>query len=306
MLAYAIKRILQIIPVLLVISFLVFFMVHLMPGDPVQTMLGPEATPEQVEIYREALGLNDPLYVQYFDYMKGLFQGDMGISFYTNNPVSQEITERYPNTLRIAILATILASVVGVSIGIAAAVKHNQFTDNLLMVLSMVAVSMPSFFFALLLMLVFSQQLNILPSLGLSSWRHYILPTLTLGLNAVGLISRTTRSAMLDVLGQDYIRTSKSRGIKKSKITFSHALKNALIPVVTVIGLRFGTLLAGATLTETVFSIPGMGRFLVTSVLNRDYPSIQGCILVLAATYVIINTVVDLLYGFIDPRVKYV
>jgi len=304
--AYAIKRILQIIPVLLVISFLVFFMVHLMPGDPVQTMLGTEATPEQVEIYREALGLNDPIHIQYFNYMKGLLRGDMGTSFYTNNPVSQEIAERYPNTLKIAVLATMLASALGVTIGIAAAVKHNQFMDNLLMVLSMISVSMPSFFFALLLMLVFSQQLNILPSLGLSSGLHYILPTLTLGLNAVGLISRTTRSAMLDVLRQDYIRTSKSRGIRKSKITFSHALKNALIPVVTVIGLRFGTLLAGATLTETVFSIPGMGRFLVTSVLNRDYPSIQGCILVLASTYVIINTVVDLLYGFIDPRIKYV
>ena len=306
MFAYAIKRILQIIPVLLVISFLVFFMVHLMPGDPVQTMLGTEATPEQVEIYREALGLNDPIHIQYFNYMKGLLRGDMGTSFYTNNPVSQEIAERYPNTLKIAVLATMLASALGVTIGIAAAVKHNQFMDNLLMVLSMISVSMPSFFFALLLMLVFSQQLNILPSLGLSSGLHYILPTLTLGLNAVGLISRTTRSAMLDVLRQDYIRTSKSRGIRKSKITFSHALKNALIPVVTVIGLRFGTLLAGATLTETVFSIPDMGRFLVTSVLNRDYPSIQGCILVLASTYVIINTVVDLLYGFIDPRIKYV
>lgn len=306
MFAYTIKRILQIIPVLLVISFLVFFMVHLMPGDPVQTMLGTEATPEQVEIYREALGLNDPIHIQYFNYMKGLLRGDMGTSFYTNNPVSQEIAERYPNTLKIAVLATMLASALGVTIGIAAAVKHNQFMDNLLMVLSMISVSMPSFFFALLLMLVFSQQLNILPSLGLSSGLHYILPTLTLGLNAVGLISRTTRSAMLDVLRQDYIRTSKSRGIRKSKITFSHALKNALIPVVTVIGLRFGTLLAGATLTETVFSIPGMGRFLVTSVLNRDYPSIQGCILVLASTYVIINTVVDLLYGFIDPRIKYV
>ena len=306
MFAYAIIRLLQIIPVLLVISFLVFFMVHLMPGDPVQTMLGTEATPEQVEIYREALGLNDPIHIQYFNYMKGLLRGDMGTSFYTNNPVSQEIAERYPNTLKIAVLATMLASALGVTIGIAAAVKHNQFMDNLLMVLSMISVSMPSFFFALLLMLVFSQQLNILPSLGLSSGLHYILPTLTLGLNAVGLISRTTRSAMLDVLRQDYIRTSKSRGIRKSKITFSHALKNALIPVVTVIGLRFGTLLAGATLTETVFSIPGMGRFLVTSVLNRDYPSIQGCILVLASTYVIINTVVDLLYGFIDPRIKYV
>ena len=185
MFAYAIKRILQIIPVLLVISFLVFFMVHLMPGDPVQTMLGTEATPEQVEIYREALGLNDPIHIQYFNYMKGLLRGDMGTSFYTNNPVSQEIAERYPNTLKIAVLATMLASALGVTIGIAAAVKHNQFMDNLLMVLSMISVSMPSFFFALLLMLVFSQQLNILPSLGLSSGLHYILPTLTLGLNAV-------------------------------------------------------------------------------------------------------------------------
>ena len=270
MFAYAIKRILQIIPVLLVISFLVFFMVHLMPGDPVQTMLGTEATPEQVEIYREALGLNDPIHIQYFNYMKGLLRGDMGTSFYTNNPVSQEIAERYPNTLKIAVLATMLASALGVTIGIAAAVKHNQFMDNLLMVLSMISVSMPSFFFALLLMLVFSQQLNILPSLGLSSGLHYILPTLTLGLNAVGLISRTTRSAMLDVLRQDYIRTSKSRGIRKSKITFSHALKNALIPVVTVIGLRFGTLLAGATLTETVFSIPGMGRSFIKSLSTRS------------------------------------
>jgi len=303
---YTIKRILQVIPVIIIISIVVFLLVHLIPGDPVRAMLGLDVDQEVVEAYRETLGLNDPLHIQYFRYISGVIKGDLGTSIYTKNSVWSEIQTRYPFTFKLALLATVSSGFIGAVIGIIAAVWHNKFIDNFLIFISLLSISTPAYFIGLLLMLFFSLRLGLLPSIGLTSPLHYILPVITLSGNSIGLIARTTRSAMLDVLGQDYIRTSKSRGIANSKILFVHALKNALIPVVTVIGLRFGGLLAGATLTETVFSIPGMGRFLVNSVLNRDYPAIQGCVLILAVTFIVINTIIDLLYSWIDPRVKYV
>jgi ABC-type dipeptide/oligopeptide/nickel transport system permease component len=290
---------------LLVLSIIVFFIVRLIPGDPVTVMLGHEIPRDIIEFERERLGLNDPIIVQYLRYLKNLLHGDFGVSLNTNRPVAVEIMERYPATFTLAIGGTIVASLIGILAGIIAAINHNKLFDNLLMSLSLVFVSTPSFFFALILMLIFSLQFRLLPSIGLTSWKHAILPILTLGLRAVGFIARTTRSSMLDVIHQDYIRTSRSRGIPEKIITYSHAFRNAMIPVVTAIGLRFGGLLAGATLVETVFSIPGMGRFLVDSVGNRDYPAVQGSILVLASTFVIVNTAVDIIYGFVDPRVKY-
>ena len=305
MLKYTIKRLLQLVVMLFVLTIVVFYIVRLIPGDPASAMLGASATHAQIEAERERLGLNEPLPVQYQKFMTELLHGNLGTSIQTKKPVSYELGRRFPNTIRLAIGATAVASIFGVLLGIIAAVRHNKFTDNAIMVVSLVAVSMPSFFFALLLMLLFAIELKWLPTIGLDSWKHYIMPILTLSLPTVGYIARTTRSSMLDVINQDYIRTSRARGIPTRVIIFSHALKNVLIPVLTAIGMYFGGLLAGATISETVFSINGIGRFLVTSVQQRDYPAIQGSILVLATIFAVVNTGVDLLYGLVDPRIKY-
>lgn len=290
---------------LLVLSLIVFLMVRMIPGDPVKNMLGIDVPQEMVEIERERLGLNDPYPVQYIRFLGELLHGDLGTSIVTGNPVAEELADRYPNTLILAAGGIVVASVVGVLFGILAAVYHNRFWDNFIMALSMLAVSTPSFFLALILMLVFTLHLGWLPSMGAITPQRMILPIVTLGTQAVGFIARTTRSSMLDIISQDYIRTSRSRGIPSKVITFSHTLKNAMIPILTAIGLRFGSLLAGSAIVETVFSIKGVGRFVVDSVSKRDYPAVQGCILVLAVTFVVVNTAVDLIYALVDPRIKY-
>ena len=304
MFRYILKRLLQLIPMLLILSLIVFFMVRMIPGDPVKNMLGIDVPQEMVEVERERLGLNDPLPQQYLRFMKELFHGDLGTSIVTGKPVWEELMSRYPNTLILAFGGIVVAAIGGILVGILAAVFHNKFWDNCIMVLSMLAVSTPSFFLALILMLVFTLNLRWFPSMGAITPARMVLPIVTLGTQAIGFIARTTRSAMLDVIGQDYIRTSRSRGIPNRVITFSHAFKNALIPILTAIGLRFGGLLAGSAIVETVFSIKGVGRFVVDSVSKRDYPAVQGCVLVLAVTFVVINTLVDLMYAFVDPRIK--
>ncbi len=305
MLKYVVKRILQLIPMLLILSVIVFLMVRMIPGDPVKNMLGIDVPQEMVEVERERLGLNDPYIIQYGRFLNELLHGDLGTSIVTGKPVAEELADRYPNTLILAVGGIAIAAVFGVLVGILAAVYHNKFWDNFITALSMLAVSTPSFFLGLILMLVFTLYLGWLPSMGTITPARMVLPIVTLGTQAVGLIARTTRSSMLDVLGQDYIRTSRSRGIPSSVITFAHALKNAMIPVLTAIGLRFGTMLAGSAIVETVFSIKGVGRFVVDSVSKRDYPAVQGCILVLAVTFVVVNTAVDLIYAAVDPRIKY-
>ena len=309
MLKYTIKRLLQLIPTLIIVSFIVFSMVRLIPGDPITLLYGLSesggADEEYLDYMREQYGLNDPLVVQYANWIGKIFKGDLGTSLYTHKPIITELANRYKNTIILAVGGTVVGSLVGIVFGIIAAINHNKFGDNVIMVFSMLAVSTPSFFLAMLLMLFFSLKLGWLPSLGLKGPAYAVLPILTLGLGAVGMISRTTRSSMLDVINQDYIRTSRSRGIANNKIVFVHALRNALIPVLTAIGLRFGHLLAGAALVETVFSIPGLGRFMVDGISNRDYPVVQSTVLVFAVTFVVVNTIVDLLYGLEDPRVKY-
>ncbi len=305
MLKYTIRRLLQTIPLLIAISFAAFIMMHLVPGDPVRNMMGIEASKEAVEAERERLGLNDPLLVQYGRFLGGVLQGDLGTSIFTKQSVTDEILKKYPATIKLALGGTIFASVVGILAGIVSAVKRNKLTDNIIMVLSLISVSTPSFFLALVLMLFFSLQLGWLPSMGLRTPLHYVLPIITLGMQSVGTIARTTRSSMLEVLGQDYIRTSRSRGIPERVIIYSHAFKNAIIPVLTIVGLRFGGLLAGSMLVETVFSIPGIGRYLVDAVLERDYPVVQSTVLVLACTFVLVNLVVDLLYAVADPKIRY-
>lgn len=300
MLKYTIKRLLQLIPTLIIVSFIVFSMVRLIPGDPITLLYGLSesggADEEYLDYMREQYGLNDPLVVQYANWIGKIFKGDLGTSLYTHKPIITELANRYKNTIILAVGGTVVGSLVGMVFGIIAAINHNKFGDNVIMVFSMLAVSTPSFFLAMLLMLFFSLKLGWLPSLGLKGPAYAVLPILTLGLGAVGMISRTTRSSMLDVINQDYIRTSRSRGIANNKIVFVHALRNALIPVLTAIGLRFGHLLAGAALVETVFSIPGLGRFMVDGISNRDYPVVQSTVLVFAVTFVVVNTIVDLLY----------
>jgi ABC-type dipeptide/oligopeptide/nickel transport system permease component len=304
-LGYTIKRILQVIPVLLIISFICFMMIRLVPGDPVANMLGVNASKEAIAAQRAELGLDKPLLTQYGDFLVKALQGDLGKSITTRRPVIDEIAQRYPATLKLALGATVFAAVVGITFGVLSAVKQNKLTDNVIMVFSLLSVSTPSFFLALVMMLLFSIHLGWLPSMGLRTPLHYVLPIITLGMQSVGLIARTTRSSMLEVLRQDYIRTSRSRGISQAVIVMRHAFKNALIPVVTVVGLRFGGLLAGSMLVEAVFSVPGIGRFMVDGVLKRDYPVVQGTVLVLATTFVLVNLAVDLIYALIDPRIKY-
>lgn len=308
MLKYIIRRLLQLIPTLFLVSVVVFLMVRIIPGDPITLLYGVsegggsnEAT---IEAMREHYGLNDPLIVQYLRWLAGIFHGDLGTSIVTHKTIATELANRYQYTIILALGGTVLGSLLGVIAGIIAATFHNKAGDNIVMVISMIAVSVPSFFLAMLLMLFFCLHLRILPSLGLTTWKHAILPIATLGLGAIGMISRTTRSSMLDVINQDYTRTAKAYGVSKRKIITQYAFKNAFIPVLTAIGLRFGSLLAGATMVETIFNIPGIGTFLVNSVNGRDYPAIQSTVLILSFSFVVVNTIVDILYGFVDPRVK--
>lgn len=305
MLKYIVKRILQMIPMLIILSVVVFGMVRFIPGDPVTMSLGMGAGKEAIAAETARLGLDKPLVQQYFIWLNNILHGDLGTSISTHKSVLYEIGRRFPVTLKLALGATVLSTVVGVVFGIISAVTHGKLADNILMVTSLLAVSTPSFFLAMLLMLAFCLHFHWFAVSGFDNWRNMVLPIVTLGMQEVGYITRITRSAMLDVLGEDYIRTSRARGVSEFVVVCSHAFKNAIIPVLTSVGLRFGSLLAGATLTETVFSIAGIGRLTVDAVSQRDYPLIQGCILVLAVTFVLVNTIVDILYTVADPRIQF-
>ena len=305
MLRYAVKRIAQLIPLLFLVSVVVFMMVRVIPGDPVALLMGEGMPADTMEYERERLGLNDPIYEQYIRYIGDIFSGNLGESIRTGESVAEALSERFPRTLALAAGGTLLGSAIGILMGIVSAVRRNRMADSVISVTSLLSVSTPTFFLSFILLLIFCVNLKWLPSLGLKSFKHAILPIVVLGTHAVGFICRTTRSAMLDVINQDYIRTSRSRGVPKHVIVYSHALKNALIPVLTAVGLRFGGLLAGAALVESVFSIPGVGKYLVDAVGNRDYPVIQSTILLLATMFVVVNTIVDLLYAVVDPRLKY-
>lgn len=304
MLFHAFRRLLEMLTVLLGVSVLVFLMIHMIPGDPARLIAGMEATPEIVEQIREEWGLDQPLYVQYARFLSGAAKGDFGVSYRTGTPVSQEIAERFPITFAIALGGVLLATLVGMSTGVLAAVFHNRVWDGLIMVASLLAISTPSYWLALMMMLVFSLSLGWLPSIGIRTPLHYVLPIVTLGAQSGGMIARMTRSAMLEVLQQDYVSAARSRGQIERIVILKHALRNALIPVVSIVGLRFGGLLAGTVLVESVFGIPGLGRLVVDAVVLRDYPMVQGSILVIAAVFILINTLTDILYGVIDPRIR--
>lgn len=304
MLRYLSRRLLEALLALLFTSILVFSMMHMIPGDPALLVAGLEAGPEVVERIRRDLGLDRPLPLQYGSFLLNALLGDFGVSIRTGLPVLREILDRFPYTLVIALGAILLATAMGIGSGILAAMRHNRLGDALVMVLALLAVSTPSYWLGLMLMLVFSLFLGWLPSIGIATPAHYVLPILTLGAQSGGIISRMTRAAMLDVVGQDFVRAARARGERERSVILRHALKNALIPVLSIVGLRFGNLIAGAVLVESVFAVPGVGRLLVDAVLWRDYPMVQGTMLFVAALFILVNAATDVLYAVVDPRIR--
>ncbi len=302
---YMIKRLLALIPVLIGVSILVFLLIHITPGDPAILMLGERAPEEQLENLRESMGLNEPLPVQYINWLGNVLQGDMGRSLRSRRPVTVEIWQRLPNTLSLGFAAAFLAIAVGIPIGVISAVRPNSWMDNFFTGVTFAAVGMPVFWTGIMLILIFSVYLRWLPSSGMQ-WdiRNFILPTIALASVTTATITRITRSSMLDVLKEDYVRTARSKGISERMVVYKHALRNALIPVVTIMGLQFGRLLAGAVLTETVFAWPGMGRLIVDAIRTNDFPLVQGSILVFALSYALANTFVDFTYAYLDPRLQ--
>lgn len=303
---YFLKRILALIPVIIGVTFIVFMIMSFAPGDPAKSILGEQAEPQAIEQLREELGLNDHILVQYFRYMKNLFKGDFGISYSTDQPVFFEISQRIPTTAKLATMAIFVAVVFSIPLGIVAAVKQNTWIDGLSMFVALLGVSMPVFWLGQMLLLFFSLRLGWFPSGGLADGGiiPFILPGFTLGFLSMASIARVTRSSMLEVIRQDYIRTARSKGVPYGVVIRKHALKNALIPTVTVIGLQIGGLLAGSVLTENVFSLPGIGRLIIDSINARDIPMVLGCIIVFTVIFSIANLTVDFLYALIDPRIK--
>ena len=300
------RRLLISIPLLLGLTVLVFSMMHLLPGDPVQVILATSgATPDAVAKLRSQLGLDLPLHIQYFRYLNGLLHGDMGSSLFTYRPVTEIIRQNAGATLELAFSAMLLALVVGIPLGILAAVFKDSWIDHLAMTLAVVGVSAPGFWTALLMILLFSVVLQLLPSGGHGTLKHLIMPTLVLGLSGAAVMARLTRSSMLEVLGQEYVVTARAKGGSEPYVLVRHALKNGLIPIVTVAGLQFGFLLGGTVVTETVFARPGLGRTAVEAILYKDIPVVQGIVLFVAVIYMLVNLLVDLCYALLDPRIRY-
>jgi peptide/nickel transport system permease protein len=309
MLIYIAKRLLLMIPVLLGVTFIVFFIMNLTPGDPAALILGDQATAEALAQTREELGLNDPLLVRYFNYIKNMCRGDMGISYRNKISVWPQVWDKFPNTCILAFAGIIVALIIGIPVGILSAKKQYTLADNVSVVLSLVGVSMPNFWLGLLLSLLFALKLGWLPSQGMGVGlipllRSIVLPAITLGTGVAATVVRMTRSSMLEVIRQDYILIARSKGISEKEVTRKHMFKNALIPIITAVGLQFGHLLGGAMLTETVFSWPGLGRLMVDSITRKDIPMVLGAVVFMAIMFSIVNLVVDIIYGFVDPRIK--
>ena len=301
---YVIKRLGMLIPVIFCDSFLVFFIMSLAPGDTARTILGEDAPIEAIEALNEELGLNDPVLIRYGRYMLGLAHGDLGTSYKSGRSVFSEVMSRFPDTLKLAFWGMVFAIVLSIPIGIISATKQYSLMDSISMVFALLGVTTPNFWLGLMLIIGFSLHLRWFPSGGSEGWRALVLPVITLGTGCMANITRTTRSSMLEVIRQDYIRTAKAKGVGNRSVIYKHALKNALIPVVTVIGLQFGSLLGGAVLTETVFSWPGIGTYLVNSIKAKDTPAVLGCVIIFSVCFSIVNLCVDILYAYIDPRIK--
>jgi ABC-type dipeptide/oligopeptide/nickel transport system permease component len=302
---YIVRRLLQVVPVVLGVTVIVFGMVRLIPGDPAQILAGSNATLEDIQGVRQQLGLDKPLLEQYFIYLKNIFKGDLGESLRTRQPVLQEIKHRYGNSLLLASCSVLIMVLLGITTGILSAVKQGSWMDHISMAISLFGVSMPIYWFGLMLMLVFSVHLGLFPTTGIGTFKHLVLPSLALGAHSTAVVARLTRSSMLEVIRQDYIRTARAKGLNEYSVILQHALKNALIPVVTIVFLRFGTLLGGAVLAETVFAWPGIGLLMIEAIGARDYPLVQGCVLMVAVSFVLVNLITDLIYPLIDPRIRY-
>lgn len=311
--AYVVRRIAGMIPTLVIVAMISFLLIHLVPGDPAIAMLGGDATPEQLSALRRDMGLDQPLFYQFVAWCSRVLRGNLGQSYYLGRPVAQAIAERLPATFSLAVLALAFAVAIGVPSGIAAAVNHNSMLDQLVMGVALLGVSLPGFWVGLSLILMFSVKLGLLPTGGYIPFSenpvgclvHMIMPAVSLGFLQAGLIARMARSSMLEVIGQDYVRTAKAKGLMPRSVVMKHALRNAAVPIVTVVGNSFSVLLGGAAVVETVFTYPGLGRLVVLAVQRRDYPLVQGAILFLAATCVLVNLLVDLCYCFIDPRIRF-
>ncbi|MCY4070511.1 MAG: ABC transporter permease [Chloroflexi bacterium] len=304
---YLTGRLLQTVPTVFLVTVAVFLMLHLTPGDPAEVFLGDKrSSPELLEKVREDMGLNRPLHVQYLSYMGNALRGDLGRSLQTNVPVMDQILNRLPWTIELAAAALMIAAFIGISVGIIAALYHNTIIDTLAMALALVGISMPVYWSSLLLILLFAVQLRILPAIGQGGIERLILPALALALVSAGSLARMVRSSMLEVLNQDFVLTARSKGISERLVVIRHVLRNALIPVVTILGLMLGNMLSGAVITETIFARLGIGQKYVEAVLQKDFTMVQGTTLFIALMYVFVNIVVDIVYAFIDPRIRYV
>lgn len=305
MLRYIGKRLLMMIPVLIGVAFVIFTMLYFTPGDPAVQILGDGASPEAIAALRDQMGLNDPFFIQFFSYLKNLvLHGDFGTSYATKQPVFKEIISRFPTTLALAALSIVIATVIGVLCGIVAAVKQYSAFDYIATAVALMGASMPNFWQGMMMILFFSVYLGWLPASGFSTPVQWIMPALTIGTSTAASIMRMTRSSMLEVIRQDYIRTARAKGQKESVVVFHHALKNAMIPVLTTIGLSFGRMMGGAVLTESIFAIPGLGNLIVGAIKARDYPIVQGGVLFIAFLFGFVNLFVDILYAYCDPRIK--
>jgi ABC-type dipeptide/oligopeptide/nickel transport system permease component len=303
-LGFLLRRLLQAVPVLFGVSLAVFLMIHLIPGDPAELVAGQMATREDVENVRHALGLDRPLLEQYLSFAGHALTGDFGKSFRTGRPVSEEIFARYGNTLLLGSVALVLAAIVGGLAGIVSAVKRFTWIDNLALVLSILAISTPAFSLGLLLILTFAVWFSVLPMTGFDSWPAIVMPAITLSAASTAVICRIMRSSLVEVLDNQYVRTARAKGLREHLVVWRHGVRNAILPVVTVVGLQLGYLLGSAVVTETVFAWPGLGRLLVQSILARDFPVVQASVLVVAVTFIVVNIVTDLLYGLLDPRIS--
>ena len=305
MVKYIAKRVLMMIPVLLGVILLVFFIMNLASGNAVLLILGENATEEAVAAKTQELGLDQPILVRYFNYLADLMRGDMGMSYFSSRSVADEVLTRFPATLKLAVVSAIISTLLAIPLGIFAAVKQNTLFDNFSMILSLVGNSMPAFWLALMLMMLFAEKLGWLPAQGMNDgWRSYVLPAVSIGFINMAAIARTTRSTMLETVRQDYIRTARAKGASERSVVFKHALRNALLPVVTVIGVNFGTLLGGAMIAETVFAIPGLGSLMIASVRAKDTPMVMASVLFVAVAVGVTNLAVDILYAYIGPRIK--
>ncbi|MGH7277716.1 MAG: nickel ABC transporter permease [Candidatus Rokuibacteriota bacterium] len=300
---YLLRRLWQSLVVLLGVSFVVFFILHL-TGDPAAVLLPPEASAEDLERFREAMGFNDPFFVQYGRFLGGALQGDFGMSIRHDESAFTLVLERMPATFELAGAALLLALCLAIPAGILSAVRRNSALDYFSTVIALLGQSMPTFWLGIMLILLFSVQWNLLPSSGRGGWEHLILPAVTLGLFTTARIARLTRSGMLEVLNQDYIRTARAKGVSGPPVVWKHALKNAAIPIVTIVGIELGTLLGGSVITETIFAWPGVGRLSVQAIANRDYPVVQASVFLLSTTFVLVNLFVDVIYTYLDPRIR--